>query len=267
MEPRNVNPPASTALNKRAVDALVTRYLPLARKLAWRYVGRGEPIDDLVQVASLGLVNAARRYDERRGIDFRSYAWPMIDGELKRHFRDHTWVLHVPRGAKTRSLNVRHAVKHELEETGLEPSTDRLAQRLQLSAAEVVEAFQTWSARRPGSLDAPALPQAEAEPPALSDVIGSVDQGFELVEARLMRRAAMRRLGPRERRILYLRYVLDRSQRDIADKMGLSQAQISRALRRIVADLGLVFDSDPARVTTAGTSLARENFPTTAAAA
>ena len=134
---------------QRAVDDLVRQYLPLARRLAWRYAGRGEPFEDLVQVASLGLLNAARRYDESRRIAFAAYAVPMITGELKRHFRDHCWALYVPRAMKDRALRVKRAIELELENRGAEPTQTQLAERLSLPERDIVDALQAWSALMP----------------------------------------------------------------------------------------------------------------------
>lgn len=208
-------------------------HLPLAHRLAWHYAGHGEPLEDLVQVASLGLVKAARRYDPDRGHAFSTYAHSMITGELKRHLRDRCWAVHVPRHAKERALEVNRMIKAGLERQGGEPSPVQLAERLNLSENEVLDALEARSARFTGSLDAPALPDSGSECPTVSDTLGSPDRGYDQVEARLTWRAALQGLSTLDRRILYLRCLEDRSQRDIAACVGVSQPQVSRVLLRI----------------------------------
>lgn len=224
---------------QRMVEDLVRQYLPLARRLAWRYAGRGEPFEDLVQVASLGLLNAARRYDESRGIAFAAYAVPMITGELKRHFRDHCWALYVPRAMKDRALRVKRAIEHELENSGAEPTQTQLAERLSLPERDIVDALQAWSALRTSSLEAPVRPQAEPEPQPLAEVIGSADSSYELVEQRLTRVFAMRELTAVEQRVFYLCYAEQRTQRAIAARIGISQTHVSRVLSGVLKKLSL----------------------------
>ena len=224
---------------QRTVEDLVRRYLPLARRLAWRYAGRGEPFEDLVQVASLGLLNAAKRYDESRPTAFAAYAIPMITGELKRHFRDRCWALYVPRSMKDRALMVNRAIQHELESSGIEPTQTQLAERLSLPEQDIVDALEAWSALRTSSLEAPVRRQAGQEPQQLAEVIGSADSGYQLVEQRLTRMAAMRELTAVEQRIFYLRYAEQRSQRAIAARIGISQTHVSRVLSGVLRKLSL----------------------------
>jgi RNA polymerase sigma-B factor len=222
-----------------SIETLVRRHLPLAKKLAQRYADRGEPLEDLVQVANLGLVNAARRFDPGRGIRFAAYAIPVITGELKRHFRDHVWPLHVPRDQKDRAVLVNTAIRKELEQTGTVPSSPELARRLKLSEKQIAEARDAWSALRPESLDAPPSGQTDPASPLLSDLIGAVDYGYDCVDARLTRVTAMRQLTPLERRILHMRYIEDRTQLDIAAQVGLSQGGVSRMLLQMLEHLEL----------------------------
>lgn len=224
-------------------ERLVERFLPLARKLARRYERGREPLEDLVQVASLGLVKAARRYDESRGVPFGTYAAYSIDGELKRHFRDHTWALYVPRGPKDRALKVNKAIR-VAEQSGDMPSARELADRLDLSEQEVLDAGEAWLALEADSLDTPVTSQDEQEPQSLLETMGSVDGGYELADQRFTLEAAWRKLPVRERRVLHMRFVEDRRQRDIATQIGVSQMQVSRILTRGIKRLQLVVDGD-----------------------
>jgi RNA polymerase sigma-B factor len=224
------------------IEDLVTQHLGLARRLAWRYAGRGELMDDLIQVANVGLVSAARRYDRRRGIAFDAYASRVITGELKRHFRDHVWALHVPRSKKELALAVSREVREHLRHRGVMPSTSELAQRLDLTERQICDADEAWSAFYASSFEAPARASGDPDCPPLSEVIGSTDSEFELVDRRVTRLVASRRLSVLERRMFYMRYFEDRSQHEIAARVGVSQAHVSRVLRRIVKHLDLAAD-------------------------
>jgi RNA polymerase sigma-B factor len=219
-------------------ERLVERFLPLARKLARRYQYGREPLEDLVQVASLGLVKAARRYDETRGVSFGTYAAYSINGELMRHFRDHTWALHVPRGVKDRALQVNRAIR-VAEQAGDVPTARELAERLELSEQEVLDAREAWLALEADSLDGPVCSSGESEPEPLSEAVGSVDHGYERADQRLTLTAAWRKLPVRERRVMYMRFIEDRGQHDIATRIGLSQMQVSRTLRSALERLQL----------------------------
>lgn len=218
-------------------DELVARFLPLARKLAHRYYGAGEPIDDLVQVANLGLLKAVDRFDERRGVAFTTYAVPTITGELKRYFRDNSWAVHVPRGTRDRALRIHGAIKEMSEQTGQRPATDELADRLSLSKREVDDALGALTAFDAVSLDGPAFARDEPDTQSRSETIGSVDSRFELAENRIALDAELERLPSRDRRVLLMRFVEDRTQSDIADRIGVSQMQVSRILRRALERL------------------------------
>jgi RNA polymerase sigma-B factor len=222
-----------------AVETLVRSYLPLARHLARRYTGRGEPIEDLVQVANLGLVKAARRFDKDRGIGFSTYATHVINGELRRHFRDHAWTLHVPRDTKDRAVLVSTAIRREHERTGIDLSPSELARRLELSESDIADAHEAWFAFRAESLDAPAQGHHDPDLPPLSDQLGAIDDEYERVNGRLTRLATMRGVSSLERRILHLRYVEERSQSEIAAEIGISQTGVSRRLRRMLKQLDL----------------------------
>lgn len=217
-------------------DELVRRFLPLARKLARRYAGAREPLDDLVQVASLGLVKAVDRFDTSRDIAFSSFAVPTILGELKRYFRDLGWSVHVPRGAQEMALKVEQARQQVGSRTGRPPSIQELAEYLEWSMTDVVEALEAGSAHHSVSLDAPT-DNGEGEVGTLAQSIGHDDGGYENVEARVTISAAAKLLTARERRVLHLRFVEDLTQTQIAEHIGVSQMQISRILRRALAGL------------------------------
>jgi RNA polymerase sigma-B factor len=220
----------------RAREELVARFLPLARKLARRYAGAHEPFDDLLQVASLGLVKAIDRFDVGRGTAFSSFAVPTILGELKRYFRDLGWSVHVPRGAQELALRVEEAQARLVSATGRTPSVGELAEYLELPIGDVLEALETAGAHHAASLDSPRE-DGEGESGTLADAFGEVDERFELVEAKVTIAAAARHLGARERRVLVLRFAEDMTQSQIAAKIGVSQMQVSRILRRALTQL------------------------------
>jgi RNA polymerase sigma-B factor len=216
----------------------VEGFLPLARKLARRYQYGREPLEDLVQVASLGLVKAARRYDDSRGVPFGSYAAHSINGELMRHFRDHTWALHVPRGAKDRALEVNRAIRTS-EQAGDVLSARELAMRLELSEQEVCDAQNALLALEADSLDHAVRSRDDSEPQPLAETLGYVDDGYELADRRLTLEAAWRTLPVRERRVVHMHFIEERRQKDIATEIGLSQMQVSRTLRSALKHLQL----------------------------
>lgn len=222
--------------DQRARDELVERFLPLARKLARRYAGAREPFDDLVQVASLGLVKAVDRFDTSRGTAFSSFAVPTILGELKRYFRDLGWSVHVPRGAQELALKVEEAQQQLTTKTGRPPSVDELAQYLELSIEDVLDALETAGAHHSTSLDAPH-DDVDGESTTLAEAFGEEDKHYELVDASITIATAARELSTRERRVLVLRFVEDMTQTQIADEIGVSQMQVSRILRRALSRL------------------------------
>ncbi|HEY1507915.1 MAG TPA: SigB/SigF/SigG family RNA polymerase sigma factor [Solirubrobacteraceae bacterium] len=217
--------------DRRARDELIERFLPLARKLARRYVPSSEPYEDLVQVASLGLVKAVERFDPDRGFAFTSFAVPTIVGELKRYFRDTGWALHVDRGAQERARRVIDAQREISGQTGRMPTIDELAQFLEISQEEVLDGLQTSEAYGAVSLDAPVAGDEDGTPSRL-EAIGDEDQRLALIDDRATIFAAAMCLPERERRILFLRFGEDLTQSEIADRVGVSQMQVSRLLRR-----------------------------------
>jgi RNA polymerase sigma-B factor len=227
----------------RAREELVERFLPLARKLARRYAGPREPFEDLMQVASLGLVKAVHRFDIGRGTAFSSFAVPTILGELKRYFRDLGWSVHVPRGAQELALRVEAAEQQLTSRTGRPPRVNELAEFLELSVEDVLDALEVANAHHSTSLDAPRE-DGEEESGALVYTIGAEDRHYELVDASVTISSAARALSARERRVLRLRFVDDLTQTQIADEIGVSQMQVSRILRRALARLRELTESD-----------------------
>lgn len=214
-----------------ARDELARRYLPLARKLAARYTNPNEPLEDLVQVASLGLLRAIDRYSPDRGTSFHAFAVPTILGELKRHFRDTGWSVHVPRDAKELALRVDRASRELTDRLGRSPQVDELARFLKLSVEAVLGALETVNAHFGASLDAPAAgPDSDGAP--LVEMLGSDDDRLALADTALDLAAGIRRLPYLERRALSLRLGEDLKQIEIAERLGCSQMQVSRLLAR-----------------------------------
>jgi RNA polymerase sigma-B factor len=233
----------STKNDRRARDELVNRFLPLARKLAHRYRGAHEPYDDLLQVASLGLVKAIDRFDYQRGTAFSSFAVPTILGELKRYFRDLGWSVHVPRGAQERALKVEEAKQKLSTRCGHPPTVQELAGYLELSIDEVLEALETAGAHHSVSLDAPHTDE-DGSTGTLASSFGEEDGRFELIEKGLTIASVARKLPIHERRVLHLRFVEDLTQTQIAERIGVSQMQVSRILRHALARLNELARAD-----------------------
>jgi RNA polymerase sigma-B factor len=220
--------------DREARDELISRFLPLARKLARRYAQSSEPYEDLVQVASLGLVKAVERFDPERGFAFSSFAVPTIVGELKRYFRDTSWAVHVDRGAQERARKITDAQQALSRRTGKIPTVAELAQYLELSQEEILDGLQTAEAYAAVSLDAPMGGEDEEDSTRL-DAIGGEDYRLLLSDERTTVFAAAKRLSVHEREILYLRFGEDLTQSEIAQRVGVSQMQVSRLLRRSLA--------------------------------
>jgi RNA polymerase sigma-B factor len=216
---------------REARDELIERFLPLARKLARRYISSNEPYEDLVQVASLGLVKAVERFDPDRGFAFTSYAVPTIVGELKRYFRDAGWALHVDRSAQERARKVTDAQQKISALTGRPPTVSDMSQYLEISDEEVLDGLQTAQAYDAISLDAPLQGDAGGVTSRL-DSIGNEDDRLELVDKQATIFAAAKHLPHREREVLFLRFGEDLTQTEIAELVGISQMQVSRLLRR-----------------------------------
>jgi RNA polymerase sigma-B factor len=224
----------------RAREQLIRRFLPLARSLARRYEQSGEPLEDLVQVASLALVKAVDRYDAARGCAFSSFAVPTIVGELKRHFRDRAWAVRPPRDLQELTLRVAHAVERLTKELDRAPTVSELAAATGSTDEHVLEALQARGGRSALSLHAPGYGQDEQA--ALQDTLGSSDDGYARVESRVLLDGLLAGVSPRAREVLRLRFEQDLSQAEIGALVGVSQMQISRILRQAIEQLRHVAD-------------------------
>jgi RNA polymerase sigma-B factor len=221
-------------LNAR--EELVERFLPLARDLALRYTYTDEPFDDLMQVASLGLIKAIDRFEPGRGTRFTSYAAPTILGELKRHFRDKGWALHVPRDLQERALAVSRETEGLAKKLGRSPNVREVAWALNCSVESVLEASEAAASYEASSLDAPAA-RDDVESASLVDLLGDEDTSYGLVDSRDAIASTWRALPEIEREVLALRFVRDLTQREIGERIGYSQMHVSRLLRRALTSL------------------------------
>jgi RNA polymerase sigma-B factor len=222
-----------------AREELVLRFLPLARQLAGRYRGAGEAQDDLVQVACVGLLKAVDRYEPGRGSAFTKYAVPTMLGELKRHFRDKGWAVHVPRATQELVLKVSDAMGTLPAKLGRSPTPRDVAKVLDVPVETVLEAMEAATAYETTSLDAPR-PGADDDDGGwtLADAIPGEEPGYDLVEIKEALRGTMDALPERERQILRLRFEFDMTQAEIAMRVGVSQMHVSRLLRRSLDRLG-----------------------------
>lgn len=223
--------------DEMAREEIVRRFLPFARSLAMRYSGGVEPSDDLIQVASLGLVSALERFNPERGVPFAAFAGPTILGELRRHFRDRVWTLRVPRGLQESIRAVEGAItklSHELERS---PTVAEIAELLEVSESDVLETFEATVARRTMSLDQPTAGSEPGDEAPMAERIGGEDPGFELVENREAIDAGAGVLDAIEREVLQLRFAEDLTQSKIAERVGYSQMHVSRILRRALTKL------------------------------
>jgi RNA polymerase sigma-B factor len=218
--------------DQRAQAELVARHLPLVRNLARRYSYTSEPLDDLVQVGSVGLLHALSRYDPRLGSSFKAYAVPTILGELRRHFRDHAWSVHLPRSLQERSRDVQSAINVLQGTLGRSPTIAEIAERIDATSEQVIEALEARLAYRVESLDAPAEPGDERDQWRLA---GALDAGYATAEQSVLLDRALKALPPRERDLVRLRFEEDLSQSEIGRKLGISQMHVSRLLRRALA--------------------------------
>ena len=215
-------------------DELVAAHLGLAEYLARRFANRGEPLDDLVQVASLGLIKAVDRFDPERGVEFSTYATHTIVGELKRHFRDKGWAIRAPRRMQELYLQLGKVVGTLSQELGHSPTIAELAAEVEVSEEEVLEALEAGQAYRSASLDAPV---GNEEGETLGAHLGEEDLSLADVESRATLSPLLAQLPPRERLILHLRFFEGLTQSEIATRLNISQMHVSRLLARSVSEL------------------------------
>jgi RNA polymerase sigma-B factor len=220
----------------RARDELVERFLPLARQLARRYQRAEEPLDDLVQVASIGLIKAIDRFDPDREVAFSSYAVPTILGELKRHFRDKTWSVRVPRDLQELALKVDRKVSDLARELHRSPTVDEIGQAVGASEEQVLEALEASAAYRATSIDAPRGSDDDGSD-TLGDQMGRDEKGFGLAEDRATLHRLLGTVTQREREVLRLRFEEDLTQAEIGERIGVSQMQVSRIIRQSLTRL------------------------------
>src|SRR4051794_20284577 len=215
--------------DEHAYAELVERHMPLVRQLARRYAYTSEPLDDLVQVGSVGLLHALARYDPRVGSSFKAYAVPTILGELRRHFRDTAWSVHLPRSLQERTRSVQAAITTLQATLGRSPAISEIAERMGATTEQVIEAMEARLAYRVESLDAPPEPGDERDNWQRA---GAIDAGYDTAEQSAFLSRALRSLPPRERVLVRLRFEEDLSQSEIGNKLGISQMHVSRLLRR-----------------------------------
>lgn len=223
---------------RKLVDELIEAHLDLARSVARRYRNRGVDLDDLEQVALLGLTKAAQRFDADAGHDFLSYAVPTIRGEVRRHFRDAGWTVRPPRRVQELQARIRRYQPDLEVQLGRSPRPSEVAAYLGEDLGNVVEALTADGCFTPTSLDKP-LGEGES---SVGQLIGYEDGAMQSAEARVVLRPVLQELTERDRRVLYLRFFEGRTQREIADDLGLTQAQVSRVLSRILANLRVKLD-------------------------
>jgi RNA polymerase sigma-B factor len=226
----------------RIRSELVELHLPLVEYLARRFRNRGEWLDDLTQVATIGLIKSIDRFDLDRGVEFSTYATPTIVGEIKRHFRDKGWAVRVPRRLQELKLALAKAIGELAQRLGRAPTVAELAEHLQMSEEEVLEGLESANAYSTVSLDAPDSGDDDA--PAVAESLGMVDEALEGVEYRESLKPLLEQLPPREKRILLLRFFGNMTQSQIATELGISQMHVSRLLARTLTQLREGLTSD-----------------------
>lgn len=223
---------AGTAHHVNIRAALIERHLPLVVFMARKFADRGEPLDDLIQVGTIGLIKAIDRFEIARGFEFSTFATPTIVGEIKRHFRDKTWAIRVPRRLQELGSAVNKAnaeLSHKLERS---PTTKEIAKHLGVTVDDVAEALEANSAYSTISLDA-----GTDDAPTIGDSVGSLDDALEGVEYRESLKPLLEKLDNREKRILQLRFFENLSQSQIATELGISQMHVSRILNKVLIHL------------------------------
>jgi RNA polymerase sigma-B factor len=220
----------------RAREQVIQEQLPLVEFLARKFAGRGEPVDDLIQVASVGLIKAVDRFDVDRNIEFSTYATPNILGEIKRYFRDKGWAMRVPRGLQELRQSAKEAIRDETVKSGRSPTIQELARTLGADEESVAEALTLGRAYNTTSLDAP-VSQEDAEGDTVIDLQADENTPIEGLEDKLLLQSAMSGLRDQQQQILQLRFNEGKTQTEIASHIGVSQMHVSRLLRRALEDL------------------------------
>ncbi|MFB9338853.1 SigB/SigF/SigG family RNA polymerase sigma factor [Actinoplanes octamycinicus] len=208
-------------------ERVINAWLPMARRLARRYANRGEDLDDLTQVATVGLIKAVDGFDPERGGEFAGYAIPTVLGELKRHFRDRMWNIRVPRRLQELNMAINRARGELVQTLGRAPTVADIAGHLGISEEDVIEGLEGAYAYRPTSLSTPVGPEGDAE---LGDTIGGTDPGYALTELHITLGPALARLTEREQQIIALRFHGNLTQSQIGEQIGVSQMHVSRLL-------------------------------------
>jgi RNA polymerase sigma-B factor len=225
----------SRTRDRHSRNELIESHRALATHLARRYANRGEPLDDLVQVAFVGMLKAVERFDPDRGLEFSTFATATIEGELKRHFRDKTWSVRVPRRSQELHLRLGPTIQELTQRLGRAPRIPEIAEELGIRVEDVLEAMEVGGAYRSASLDASGGEGRESV--GLAERLGTVDANYDLVEHRALIERALATLPEREQMILRLRFFDDLTQTEIADQVGVSQMHVSRLLARSLANL------------------------------
>lgn len=224
-------------------NELVEEHRWVAAHCARRFANRGEPTADLLQVAQLGVLKAVERYDPTFNVTFSTFAVPTVTGELRRHFRDATWPVHVPRRVKELHLALGAAAEDLHHDLGRPPLVEEVAERVGATVDEVLEGMEAGAAYRSGSLSSPS--ERDDDAPLLDRMLGEDDAGLALADDRVTVMAVLAELPERERQILYLRYFEGRTQSEIGDEVGLSQVHVSRVLRATLDRLALAVGATP----------------------
>lgn len=219
-----------------ARDELVTMHLPLAGFLARRFRDRGESLDDLTQVATIGLLKAVDRFDPERGVEFSTFATPTMVGEIKRHFRDKGWAIRVPRRLQELRISIGRATAELSQSTGRSPTVAELAEHLGVSQEQILEGLESAQAYATLSLDASSSDGTE-DGSSLADTLGDDDPGLGEVDTRETLHPLVATLAPREQRIIHMRFYENMTQAQIAERIGVSQMHVSRLLAKSLAQL------------------------------
>jgi RNA polymerase sigma-B factor len=228
--------------DRGARDQLVEEMLPLVRSLAAKYAGRGEQVEDLVQVGAIGLIKAIDRFDLERGVELTTYAVPTIVGEIRRHFRDKAWALHVPRRLKELNLKLSRLLDELTADLGRSPTIAELARAAGVEEEEVVDALESSQAYTARSLSTPTDDQGDAD---LLDTLGADEQGYDEVDDSSLVLSGLDALDERERRIVELRFFEGLTQSQIAAEIGISQMHVSRLLRRALETMRGRIETSP----------------------